>query len=353
MMGRGDQALAYLHESDRIARACGDLRLALFAASGLGFIYLEAGDFRRAEEWQLRMLELAERDLNPVATASALQNLGLIAVEQERYETAFDRLVRAIELHAPRGDLINASEDINNLGLAYARVGDLAAARRCHAVAAHMALTSSYRIALYLNLANLARIELEEGHADAAERTARAALLGLEETDIPRLRFDALATLAAALDQCGRLGEAAAAARDLLHVAGETGRDDHAFAAWLLSLRLETLSGLLHRSLVVQELGARLAETADPVRRAALHYTLWQLDPSRGGDAAQAAELYRALHVERSTILYRHRFREMTGEELPLPAGTPKLPAAVTSYPGTVEALLAEVKRTLAQPAAS
>jgi hypothetical protein len=68
---------------------------------------------------------------------------------------------------------------------------------------------------------------------------------------------------------------------------------------------------------------------------------------------AAARELYRALHAERFTALYRTRHRELTGETLPNQPEVPDLPEAVRNYPGTVEELLAEVERSLAQPAAS
>lgn len=352
MMGSYSQGLDLLHEADQIARGTGDLHVAMFAASGLGFCYLEAGDARRAEEWQLKMLRLSEQDENPLGTASALQNLGLIAVEQERYAEAIEWSARALEQHTALRALANCAEDVSALGQAYGRLGVLEAAERCHLVAAHMAARASHRVVLNLNRVNLARIALERDEPERAEPLVRAALVGLEQAGMPRLRFEALRTMIDVLERSGRLEEAAALAHELCSIATQLGRDDLAFLSSLLSARLDALSGRRKRGDSIRALQAMLAAASDPVQRAAVHYASWRLEPERDEDREAAAELYRTLHEERGTALYRERYQELSGQGLPAPE-SPQLPEAVQSYPGSRASLLTELTRDGSQPIAS
>jgi len=340
---QGDHATArpLYAEAERLAAEAGDRRAMLAAVSMLGALYFHEFDFIRAEEYLGRQISLADELNERRLKGTGLANLALVHEEQGRYLESLGELLEAAALFHDIGDTVLASTVLGNVGFVYRKIGDFARSRRALAVSVHVAHRAAASFALHVWLVHLGHLLAIQSRLVEAGRLLPPATDWLGEHHVPLQHCEALYFLADLLLRKEEIEDAAEAAAESLRVAEEIGRRDYAFVAHLLLRRLEVQLGRTSLETAAAQLEDLLGAQTDPQRRAAVHYTLWQLDQTREPDRWAAAELYRTIHPERPNHLYRQRYLELTGEQLPPPKDIPELPEWVREYPGTDEELLA------------
>jgi class 3 adenylate cyclase/tetratricopeptide (TPR) repeat protein len=238
--GRRAESEAISERAQAAGEAIGDLASQISANTNLGLNAYSAGDYRRAQAFQERILGLIPpervRERFGRALLPAVNALSNLAAAQAQ-RGAFDEAVRhgqtAIELAAEVGHPYSLAVAWWNVGRVHALRGDLSQARpilsRARSVAEE--LTIGFLIpAVVLELSALAVLEGRVKDALSLVPAARAAVQnGLEW-------WEALAELrlGEALLAAGRIEEACVAARRALGLARERGEEGH--EAWVLRI---------------------------------------------------------------------------------------------------------------------
>jgi class 3 adenylate cyclase/tetratricopeptide (TPR) repeat protein len=227
--GRRAESEAISERARAVGEAIGDLAAQIGANTNLGLNAYSAGDYRRAQPFQERILQLIPfgrvherfgRALLPVVNARS--NLATVQAQRGLFEEAARHCRAAIELAEEVGHPYSVAVAWWNAGRVHTLRGDLAQARtslsRAHALAQE--LTIGFMIpAVSLELSALAILEGRAQNALSLVPAARAAIRnGLEW-------WEALAELrlGEALFAAGRVDEARAAATRALGLARERG----------------------------------------------------------------------------------------------------------------------------------
>jgi tetratricopeptide (TPR) repeat protein len=244
-----------------------DDRLTLRTATvQLGAAHLELGEIEPARRAFEETLELARWDHDDVLVARAMNNLGIVANIEGRWDEAIALYALAITVHQRNGDSRGLSEGYHNLAITHRDRGELAEADE------------------------LERRSVEFAREAEQERLVALARLGRAEIALRRRDF-ALAEMSArrlAAD-FERLGDPIRQA-DATRLAGVAcmGRRRYADAAELLDRALEDS----------RRIGA-LLNVAETLRaRAEMHLAQGDADSARA-DAMDAMEAYRSLGATR------------------------------------------------------
>lgn len=115
-----------------------------------------------------------------------------------------------------------------------------------------------------------------------------------------------------------------------------------------MALRLELWLKQTPTATVLGQLETLLKQWPAELEQATIHYTLWQIDPSRDVNRQRAAELYRQFYAQTPNLEYQQRHTELTGDMLPPPPPLPDLPALVTHTTIDLDTLLLRVDEMLA-----
>jgi predicted ATPase len=149
--------------------------------TGLGIMRAEQGDLEGAEEAFTRAAELARGLGDDTRTASALSNLGNLAVFRRDHDRARALFTEAAALHEGAGNRRGHAIAVENLGVVAFREGDLESAERLLGEAVSRAREIEDRVEEASALRALARVRLDRGGPDAAAATLAEALPPIRE----------------------------------------------------------------------------------------------------------------------------------------------------------------------------
>jgi class 3 adenylate cyclase/tetratricopeptide (TPR) repeat protein len=224
--------------------------------------------------------------------ANALNNLGVDAYYEGRWQEALDFYEQSKSLRERIGDVVGAATVTNNIAEIKSDQGYLATARELFEEAQNVFEAAGHRMLATLALSNLGRTAGREGRLDDARRT-------LEEA---RATFEEIDAAGYALEARVRLAERAALAEDAT--------DALAQADAALTAIAEAAGGSLHHAFVHRIRGFALAQQGD-------------LD---GADAAFAESLELAREAEETyelalTLEAIGRVKELRGQDGSAEAG--------------------------------
>ncbi len=170
-----------------------------YSLSNLSGLYLYRGDFPLSAEVTQEAYDVATASGDPYGQDAALQNLGCVKLEQGLLDEAIAYFERALAIGREIGDKPLVAEALADLGQAYAKKGDLLAARTLQQESI-VAFEDGGEV-WYLCKAHeyLSEISLALGDSDVALEQARRALAVAQELDTPYLLGSAHRALAQVL----------------------------------------------------------------------------------------------------------------------------------------------------------
>jgi hypothetical protein len=138
--------------------------------------------------------------------------------------------------------------------------------------------------------------------------------------------------------------EAEPLVREALAVAGDAKNLEIEFKARLLLAELEVGLGLKDREDAIRGLEVLVAECSEDWQRAAVHYTIWLLEPDRRRSIRVAASLYKRLYTSAPDAEYSRRYERLTGKRLPRPATLSRIRETVQIESVDLESLIKEAE---------
>lgn len=341
---RGDhpQALAALERQLAIATERDDQRGIGEALETMGMVYWSQGDWERAGDCCLRAIRIAQ----PLAHKEILTRASITLGNVRSAEHWFGEAVywyRHAGVLAREIDARQAlSWAISNIALLLAKRGDYPRALAGYERSLRNAWEIGDRWTACLNVAGLAAVNERLGRWEQAEALYRKATGFGERLSMPSYLSGMLVGLARLLLAQGRAAEArrfyGEAVATIAGVAGaRVAGEDTRFDALLLDIRLRRALAEITPAQAAAELAAHLLREAAPRRQAALQYELARLLPEEYEARTAAARFYRAEHEETGAEEYRERYRELTGDVLPVPPPLPDISDLIPDQPQSLD----------------
>ncbi len=337
------RALACFWEQMVLAMDQGDRRGQGEAVGNLGNVYDDLGDYDQALSCLEQQLDIARSIGDRLQQERAYWSLGSVYQNQRDFGRALTAYREAVRIAEAIGDRRVVGLTVSGMGLIYHDYGDYAAALACFSYHLAGTLRLGNRVGVTIAVGNLALVHAKQGCAAEAE-SLFAQAVALARTlptgyYLPIYLYEQAAFYFAA----GRGTEARAPAEEAAARAAEVGERSLQFKTTVLALRVRTALGALTPDAAHAACTDLFASWPDPEYQAALHYTLWRLDPAQDAARQAAATAYAALYAATPLAEYRTRYGELTGQALPPAPALPPPPAAVTTNPPALAALLAQV----------
>ena len=259
-----------IHSYARIAaRQVGDSAAEAAALNALGLVALDQNRYQQATGHLEHALALFRQTGDSTGQARALTNLGLIGYYQGRNKQASDWCRQALALHRENGDQTGEIAVLGNLGLLDSRQGRYRQARGRFRQSLALAQKTGHRFGESLALLNLGEVSLRQGAYQKGTAHLQQALALARESGDRDHETTALARLGEGYVRLGRYEQAADHLRQALALARESGnRDDEA----------DALNGL----------GEVLLGTGQPGRARVHHAAALDLAAQIGGNYQQA-----------------------------------------------------------------
>jgi class 3 adenylate cyclase/tetratricopeptide (TPR) repeat protein len=200
----------------------------------------------RDDEHRDAALAILEEVGDLTRLSSLLNNMGIEAYFEGRWDEAIELYRRGGETSQRAGDVVNVARGQNNEAEILADQGRLDEAHRLFDEALRTWRAAGYRVGIALASANLGRVAAKSGRFDEAETLLREALAHFEELGAESLVLETRAKLAESFVLAGRHKDALALVRPML----DTDGDQHRAA-------LERLAGY---AVVQSRAGARKAK---------------------------------------------------------------------------------------------
>lgn len=348
-LGDNAQALAALETQSRIADEIGDQRGTCDALGTMGIVYWSQGDFSQSKECCERSIEIAERIGYPWAAGRALITLGNVDSSMGHHPQALDWYRQALEIGNQIGDRQCVEWAVANIGNVYGIRGDADPALACYRYGLQLSLEVGDTWSAGIALANMAETFEKQGELAQAEKLyQRAIALGRAlQANYLNSYLVSLAGLYAGQE---RYEEARALVDEALRATSQAfdermGGEAILFRARALKVRLGRVQGQVDPLAAKEELEEMLGGCEDREQQAMLHYELWRLDPDQETHHQRATDLYRSLYDETSSLAYRRRYQELSGEALPPPSPLPDPPEMVGTSQVDIDSLLVLVDR--------
>lgn len=157
-------------------RAVDGVQAGLRLSSALRIYWLTQGLLDEGMRFALAALARSDPTVPDLNRGRTLYDAGHLSYESGRYGEARDLLAQSLDVFRSIGDRTRAVTVLQLLGLAWAGLGDLAAARRCGEEAVATARQQPNRYALGVALANLAQSKRAEGDLAGAAALCDEAL---------------------------------------------------------------------------------------------------------------------------------------------------------------------------------
>ena len=155
--------------------------------------------------------------------ANVLNNMGVDAYYEGRWQEALDLYERSKALRERIGDVVGAAQMTNNIGEVKSDQGYLTTATELFAEAREVFETSGHRMLAILALSNLGRAAAREGRLDTAKQMLDEALEAFEGIDAGGFALEARVRLAERAVLAGDAADALVHADDALASIAETG----------------------------------------------------------------------------------------------------------------------------------
>jgi tetratricopeptide (TPR) repeat protein len=162
------------------AQDAGDLRSLAHAYYLMHLAYTELGSPER-EAFRGLALPIYEELGDLLGQANVLNNLGIDAYYEGRWDEALDLYRRSREARERIGDVVGAATITNNIGEIESDQGYLEQAEAAFREAYDVCKAAGYPLICYVATSNLGRLAARAGRVDEAESTLREALAGFEE----------------------------------------------------------------------------------------------------------------------------------------------------------------------------
>jgi CHAT domain-containing protein len=180
-----------------------------------GVLAVEKGEFAQAHQFFSESLIFARSHHDPWLEVSSLSNLGVAALQQERYDEAADWSTAAYRAASALGDEDLAQRSMGNLGWAFFELGDFEKSLEFFVEAEKRAATLGD---LYVRLAWLTaagNVYREMGDLPRAIKSYREALILAKQLDSKEQIVNALEDLAQASIEAGKVNDAEACLQEL------------------------------------------------------------------------------------------------------------------------------------------
>jgi class 3 adenylate cyclase/tetratricopeptide (TPR) repeat protein len=339
---RGLRQLEHTHE---IAMRLGDERMVAKSIGSMGGLYVDISDYEMALYCLERSAAMAQRLSDWSLLARTRGNIGFVHLCQRQIPEAaavfHELLLRAAEI----GDRRSMARLAREIGRCHQLIGDLPAALRCYGLQLAIALELGERRDMSVGLGYVASAFAQQGDLERAGQVGELAVALCDSIrlvywacefrhDLARLRFAQ-----------GRLAEAEALNDEALATASRLGSHKAVqLGAQLLAARIQVLRGAQPAHEAAAELASIDEEWLGEEERAAIRYTIWQLDPADARARREAAARYAALAAARPTVETLGRYAELTGAAPPPPPALPPLPELITGRPHELSALLEQAE---------
>jgi tetratricopeptide (TPR) repeat protein len=327
-LGDLSQALAHFRRQLQLARELSLLPQEGVALGNIALVHEEQADYSAALAHLEQALEIFRCIGDRQRESVALGNIGAALCNLDEHRHAFSKILDALRIAEELGDNRSVALNLANLADLYRRQGRYDDALACIGAATSMVEDLKSPHDLAEALIGLARIFLSRQQGDAAGSVLRRVIPLCRALSISSVLSGALHISAELALRDHRLDEAADLSSESLKLAIEAGRKDIELDAHVLCLRIGVARGIMS----APEAAANLSQIASvwPQERdqAALHYQIWQFDPSLHGHVESAATAYRRLWTKSGALEYRRRYEELTGESLSDAEALPAPPSA-------------------------
>jgi class 3 adenylate cyclase/tetratricopeptide (TPR) repeat protein len=162
------------------AQDAGDLRSLAHAYYLMHLAYTELGSPER-EAFRGLALPIYEELGDLLGQANVLNNLGIDAYYEGRWDEALDLYRRSREARERIGDVVGAATITNNIGEIESDQGYLEQAEAAFREAYDVCKAAGYPLICHVATSNLGRLAARAGRVDEAEAVLREALAGFEE----------------------------------------------------------------------------------------------------------------------------------------------------------------------------
>jgi predicted ATPase/class 3 adenylate cyclase len=190
--GRHDQASEFLRESERWARAAGDVSLQARVRAVLGWVAWFQGQENRACDWVRESADLLRTTDDRWGLADALHFLGHIQIDAGDLDAAHATFEESLSLFRSVGDGWNLAQPLKDLGLIAARRGDYAGARPMYEESLGFLLGTGDKVQLVDSLNRVGELDLLIGAPEAAQARFESALAIARDVDNKTLVIETL-----------------------------------------------------------------------------------------------------------------------------------------------------------------
>jgi predicted ATPase/class 3 adenylate cyclase/Tfp pilus assembly protein PilF len=206
--GRHDQASELLHESERWAKAAGDVSLQGRVRTVLGWVAWFQGQQNRARDWVRESADLLRTTDDRWGLADALHMLGHIQIDAGDLDAAHASFEESLSLFRGVGDGWNLAQPLKDLGLIAARRGDYAAARPMYEESLGFLLGTGDKVQLVDSLNRVGELDLLIGAPEAAQARFESALAIARDVDNKTLVVETLMRFVELAEGRGKFTEA-------------------------------------------------------------------------------------------------------------------------------------------------
>jgi class 3 adenylate cyclase/tetratricopeptide (TPR) repeat protein len=331
LQGEYRSALTHFRRCLKLARAQNDPHGTVQALTNISNVYINQEDSRSALRYAQQGLKLAEDLADRLRISKLVANIGAIYQTLGDYPQALQHFLRALALCQEMGYRLGISIAVGNIGMVYLDSGFAEHAQPCFTLTEQMAVKLGDQVGVAFARWSLALAHQAQGNLPLAEKLLEQAIQLGQALDIPYELSDFYTSQAALYAEMGRWPEALAANEQALATARGAERQPLVFQAQLSAPWLALQAGVLSQPAAAEAIRACQATlvATDAAQPAAWHYTLWQVSGAEE-DRQQAAERYQALYTRTPNALYRQRYHQLTGANLPASAALPPLPAFIT-----------------------
>jgi tetratricopeptide (TPR) repeat protein len=223
--GYYDETIAALEAARKLIEPLNDSEMLAAIANNLGNVYRRRGEPDLALEQLERALQLHEADGRVDAAARTLNNIGLVYQDQYNGRLALDYFLRSLALKEKVATPADLASTLSSIGNLYLLQNDLTLALEYHTKVLEIFEKANNVRAAVTSLSDIGLVHLNAGRLDQAEAVFLRGLPLSEQTKVPVVQAQILASLGTILIEkvLGRFGEAMARtveARERLESAG-------------------------------------------------------------------------------------------------------------------------------------
>jgi DNA-binding SARP family transcriptional activator/predicted ATPase len=301
--GEHDQALHYFQQAIPPHQALGHQAGLAQLYSSMGGVYWARQELAQALRCIQQAGEIYEALDDRLGLAVVMGNMAILYEADGQYEQALFANQRSLAISQESGARFDAAMDWGNRGRVFCIIGEFEQSLDCYyrALEIGKSLANQWVVAYCQN--GMAAVYRAKGDWATAGRYYDLALPALLAQGSPIFALDPLLGKGELLYDQGDWPGARGLAEEALALALKADLPDRAWRSRLLLAKLDAATGAGDgRALLL----ALLAETADEMAQAALHYELWRLTGERE-EGETAVALYQRV-VER-TPAYAHKRR--------------------------------------------